>query len=305
MTLTGLHLLLTYRCLYECDHCFLFGSPSQKGTMTLSQIREVYRQAHELGTIEWIFLEGGEPFLYFPIVERAAREAVEAGFRVGVVSNGYWATSVEDAQAWLRPLAGMVDVLSVSTDLFHGDELLSEQARNSMEAAERLGMPHDTIVCETPQSPDAPATQAPGEPVESGAIRFRGRAAEKLAPDVELEPLSWKSFRECPDETLDAPSRVHVDHLGNLHVCQGIVMGNLFEKPLKAIVAEYLPQSDPIIGPLVRGGPRALVGELALEHEDEYLDACHLCYSMRRTLRSRFPEILRPAQAYGVATDDR
>ncbi len=303
MTLTGLHLLLTYRCLYECDHCFVFGSPSQRGVMTLAQIRDVYRQAHELGTIEWIFLEGGEPFLYFPIMEHAAREAVEAGFKVGVVSNGYWATSVEDAEAWLRPLAGLVEYFSVSTDLFHADELVSEQARNVLEAAERLGIPRGTIVCEMPRSADAPATQDRGEPVESGAIRFKGRAVEKLAPDADLERLPWRSFGECPDETLDDPSRVHVDHLGNLHVCQGVVMGNLFEEPLKTIVAEYRPQSDPILGPLLRGGPKALVEELELDHEDAYLDACHLCYSMRRTLRERFPETLRPAQAYGVATD--
>jgi len=56
--LTGLHLLLTYQCNYECDHCFVWGSPSQKGVMTLAQVRAIYRQAQELGTVEWIYLEG-------------------------------------------------------------------------------------------------------------------------------------------------------------------------------------------------------------------------------------------------------
>ena len=31
MKLTGLHLLLTYQCVLECDHCFVWGSPWQKG----------------------------------------------------------------------------------------------------------------------------------------------------------------------------------------------------------------------------------------------------------------------------------
>ena len=43
MELTGLHLLLTYQCNLECDHCFVWGSPWQSGTMTLQNVRE--RQA--------------------------------------------------------------------------------------------------------------------------------------------------------------------------------------------------------------------------------------------------------------------
>ena len=58
MILTGLHLLLTYQCNYECDHCFVWGSPFQKGVMTLAQVRDITRQAQELGTVEWIYLEG-------------------------------------------------------------------------------------------------------------------------------------------------------------------------------------------------------------------------------------------------------
>jgi hypothetical protein len=135
--------------------------------------------------------------------------------------------------------------------------------------------------------------------VESGAIRYRGRAAEKLVEGADVEPAAWSSFRECPDESLDAPGRVHVDHLGNLHLCQGIVMGNLFERPLTEIVADFRPREDPILGPLLRGGPAALVEEHGLPHEDAYLDACHLCYRARQALRSRFPGILCPDPAYG------
>ncbi len=34
MKLTGLHLLLTYKCIYECDHCFVWGSPRQTHSLT-------------------------------------------------------------------------------------------------------------------------------------------------------------------------------------------------------------------------------------------------------------------------------
>ncbi len=91
-----------------------------------------------------------------------------------------------------------------------------------------------------------------------------------------------------------------VSPLGNLHICQGIVMGNLFETPLSEIVNAYDPQSNAIVGPLLKGGPRELVQQYSIPHEDAYADACHLCDHTRRELRERFPEVLRPDQMYGV-----
>ena len=41
MKLDGLHILLTYQCIYECDHCFVWGSPRQTGTLTLEQIEKM------------------------------------------------------------------------------------------------------------------------------------------------------------------------------------------------------------------------------------------------------------------------
>jgi hypothetical protein len=94
---------------------------------------------------------------------------------------------------------------------------------------------------------------------------------------------------------------LHVDPLGNIHICQGIVIGNLFEKPLKEICDSYDPDAHPISSVLLRGGPVALVTEFGLEHRPAYADACHLCYEARLSLRSRFPAMLAPDQAYGLA----
>ena len=58
--LSGLHLLLTYQCNYACDHCFVWGSPSQSGTMTIATIEHILAAAEELCTVEWIYFEGGE-----------------------------------------------------------------------------------------------------------------------------------------------------------------------------------------------------------------------------------------------------
>jgi MoaA/NifB/PqqE/SkfB family radical SAM enzyme len=298
MKLTGLHLLLTYRCSLECDHCFVWGSPWQKGAMTLGQIRDILGQAEQLGTVEWIYFEGGEPFLYYATLLGGAREAAERGFQVGIVSNGYWATSPEDAVQSLRPFVGLVQDISVSSDLFHNREPSSPEAEHARAAATQLGIPFGVIAVAQP----ANATDAPGAvgqlPQSESAVMYRGRAAAELTGGV--EGLSSEQFTECPYEDLREPGRVHVDPLGNVHICQGISLGNLFETPLREISGIYDPNAHPITGPLLEGGPVQLALQYDVPCRERYADACHMCDSVRRTLRTRLPEVLTPDQMYGV-----
>jgi MoaA/NifB/PqqE/SkfB family radical SAM enzyme len=295
--LTGLHFLLTYECNFECDHCFVWGGPSQTGTMTEETIGEILGQAVELGTIEWIYFEGGEAFLHYPLLCAAVKTARDLGFRVGMVSNAHWAATDAEALEWLRPFAGEVEDLSISDDDFHGSREGQQRTRIARRAARQLGIPVDFISVAGPE--DANAQAVPGQlPAGESTVLYRGRAAEKLAPAVRQKP--WGQFTECPWEDLRHPERVHVDAFGNLHICQGISIGNLFERPLTEIIRDYSPESHPIVGPLLAGGPVELVGRYELPHKQGYADACHLCYLSRCKLRDRFPDFLTPDQMYGT-----
>lgn len=296
MELAGLHILLTYQCTYECDHCFVWGSPWQVGTLTLEQIEDILHQAKDAGVTS-IYFEGGEPFLFYAILKEAVHKAADMGFSVGIVSNSYWANSVADATEWLRPFAGRVSDLSLSSDLYHCEKCLGERPQNAVVAAKWLGIP--TGVISVAQPDGRTARESHGQLAEEeSSVMYRGRAVEKLAPRAPGRP--WEGFDSCPHEDLAEPGRVHLDPLGNLHICQGIVIGNLFEKPLKQICEEYDVDSHPICGLLHSGGPAALVTEYNLPHASSYADACHLCYEARTMLRQRFPNLLAPDQMYGV-----
>jgi MoaA/NifB/PqqE/SkfB family radical SAM enzyme len=275
----------------------VWGSPWQTGTLTLDNLRHIVREAQDLGTIRSIYFEGGEPFLYYATLLAGVRLVKEAGFKTGIVSNSYWATSIEDAREWLGPFAGLINDLSISSDEYHYDEMLSRQARNASAAAEQLGIPIGTISIARPEKVDP--TMVVGQlPEDESGVMYRGRAAVKLSGKAQQHPSA--QFNACPHEDLRDPGRVHVDPLGNLHVCQGIVIGNLFETPLREICAQYDPDAHPIVGPLLRKGPIGLVKEYGLPQRAEYADACQLCYEARGALRDRFPEILKPDQMYGV-----
>lgn len=281
--LTGIHILLTYRCTLECDHCFVYSSPRAEGTMTMAQVRSVLSEARRIGTVEWIYFEGGEPLLFSQSLLEEVAMAREAGFEVGIVTNAYWAVSGEDAEAWLRPLARLgVGDLSISDDLFHYGDREDTPAKTALAAAHRLGIPTKASCIEKPL--------------------LKGRAVEKLTeglPRRRSEDLST-----CPYEDLRHPSRVHVDAYGNVHVCQGLSIGNMWERPLSDLMRDHAAETHPVCGPLVRGGPAALAGEYGLHHEGEYVDECHFCYLMRRALVDRFPVLLAPRQVYDLGQEE-
>ena len=296
--ITGIHFLLTYICNLECDHCFVYSSPHAKGTFTLNQIKKVLNELKKIGTIEWVYFEGGEPFMFYPLMVEGIKLAQDMGFKTGVVTNAYWVTSEEDAELWLRPLCELgVSDISISDDTFHYEEEKDNPAKIAIRAAKKLGMPVSSICIEKPQF-EIDDTKSKGEPVVKGGALLKGRSVEKLLEG--LPRRSYDEFKECPEEDLKNPKRVHVDPYGYVHLCQGLVMGNMWEIPLSKLVKNYRADSHPICGPLIKGGPALLAKEYNVKHENKYVDACHFCYSIRLFLLNRFPKYLAPRQIYGL-----
>ena len=294
--LSGLHLLLTYECNFQCRHCFVWGAPTQGGTMTLDTVRHILDEADALGSVEWIYFEGGEAFLYYAVLCAGVALAAERGYRVGIVTNAYWATAEADAVAWLKPFANRVLDLSLSSDAYHGAPEQAQRIASARAAAERLGLPVSVITVAQPDNGDAQG--AFGQlPAGESAVLYRGRAAETLAPAATKSPP--RRFTACPWEDLREPGRVHVDAFGNLHICQGISIGNLLREPLVDICRNYDPDAHPIVGPLLEGGPAELARRHGVATADGYADACHLCYATRCALREEYPLTLTPDQMYG------
>jgi len=298
--LSGVHFLLTYTCNFECDHCFLFCGPNAKGTFTLNEMKKALNEIAKMETIKTIYFEGGEPFLFYPLMLEGVKIARDMGFKTGIVTNAYWATSVEDADLWLKPLHKLgISDLSLSDDSFHHDDKENNTAKLALAAAQRLGMPASTICIEQPTINTSADTQRErGAPVIGSGAMFKGRAVEKLTEGLPTRP--WGEFTTCPHEELENPKRVHIDPYGHVHLCQGLSMGNMWETPLSELVKNYQALSHPICGPLVRGGPALLAKEYDVKHEDTYVDECHFCYLVRLALIDRFPQYLAPRQVYGL-----
>jgi len=277
----------------------LYSGPKAKGTFTIEQIQKLLEDAKKVGTVEWIFFEGGEPFLYYSLLLEGIQIAKKMGFQVGIVTNAYPLTTKEKAERWLNPLAELnIDSLSISDDTFHFGKKRNTPSKIALKTAEKLGIPTSTICIQKPFIEAKPGEGLDkGEPVIGGGAMFKGRAVETLTQ--ELPQRRSETLIECPHEDLQSPSRVHIDSYGYVQICQGISIGNIWEKSLSELVADYEVNSHPICEPLNKNGPFQLASQYKINHESEYVDECHFCYLIRRDLLDRFPKHLAPKQVYG------
>ena len=188
--------------------------------------------------------------------------------------------------------------LTISSDLFHFSEKISQQSKYVKIVADQMNIPLGIICIEQPeyQTISSFGQISP----ESSSIMYRGRAAEKLAQKAVFHPS--RTYNTCPHENLKDPGRVHIDPYGNMHICQGISLGNLKITSINEICANFNPIKHPILGPLLEGGPFKLVEQYQLSCADAYADACQLCYEARKLLRKQFPDTLLPDQMYGVTS---
>ncbi len=289
---------MSYMCNFECDHCFLYCSPRSKGTFTINQVKDVLKELQKIGSVSEVCFEGGEPFLFHPLLLECIRLANNKGFKTAIETNTYWATTEEDAELWLRPLRDSgLSMLEVSDDTFHHGEEIANSAKRAFSAAQKIGMNVNSICINKPMIENNKEL-IKGKPIYIGGPKLRGRAAEKLTKG--LPGSSWENFTECPFEDLRHPKRVHIDPFGNVHLCQGLSMGNMWETKLSDLVNNYDPDAHPIIGPLLRGGSAQLAREHSTVHDHEYIDACHMCTDICLKLIDKFPEYIAPRQVYGL-----
>jgi len=70
------------------------------------------------------------------------RQARSRGYSVGIVTNGYFATSEENARCFLEPFPGLgLADLSISDDVFHYENREENAARRAFRVALEMGLP--------------------------------------------------------------------------------------------------------------------------------------------------------------------
>src|SRR5262249_51298888 len=149
--------LTTDKCTAECRHCCMNSSPSREHTLTYAQIESGLRQLFDRHDIRVVVFAGGEPTLLGDDLLKAISFCRLNGVVSRIVTNAYWAHSLEAAREKCRALreAGLCE-FNVSMDDYHEPYIAFERVKFAYQAA--LELDFSAVVIANCQGPDSVLT---------------------------------------------------------------------------------------------------------------------------------------------------
>jgi len=108
--------------------------------MSQSEVEYYLNEAAD-NKAKWISFTGGEPFLVPDLLENSIAYATSLNLYTEVVTNAFWASNMKKAVSTLRSLkARGLDVLNLSVDDFHQENIPIENIRNAFISSKRTGV---------------------------------------------------------------------------------------------------------------------------------------------------------------------
>lgn len=268
-----------------------------------------------------VHLTGGEAFLRYDLLLSICRQARQQGLGPleKVETNGFWATDEKLVRQRVFELdqAGM-GKLAISADPYHQQFVPIERCRLlARVAGEILGEERVQVRWRdwlehgqnTADMPEDQRTACFSQYAQQGRDRLGGRAANVLAPLMQLKTVEQLADAQCA-QTLLRSKGVHVDPHGSIMpgTCAGIILGLLSESCSITGLWQDLESScntRPVVSTLATQGPVGLM-RLAQKHgfvaREGYAGRCHLCWEVRHFLfrMQLFPDELGPPEVYDL-----
>ena len=323
-------ILLSYRCTSECRHCMYACSPRWTGDwISEDNLRKVLIQlsdrilpspfgADRIGVNYGLHFTGGEPFLSFDLLEKAARMAHDLEIpSTFVETNGFWCAEDDATREKLTKLkrAGLHGMLvsvnpfileqvpfertmraiRIGREIFHGNLITYQEFFRSQ--FERLGI-REALSFEE-------YVRRTGLHSLLGNVELlpMGRGAYALSCLYRKYPAQRFFGESCGDE-LTRGWHVHVDNYCNYMTgyCGGISLGDA--RDIASICQGIDLNERPILNALATDLKTLFelgVGAFNYRQRGEgYISKCHLCVDVRRHIAQETDEFeeLRPREFY-------
>jgi len=305
VNLRRLEFTLTRKCNSQCIHCQANASPLENNVMEVKDAHSYLEETVAVSNLQSFMVFGGEPMLYPERVIAILDKAHQLGIpKIEMITNGVWGKSKEQARKWAMKLkaAGLDDV-NVSVDAFHVQFTPVEYPQNAASALLEAGVEDvkwNVAVVESIGAENEYDTTTSGilkklEPVGIDASFVRiipvGRATQNLYRFFQHKPLRGTCEGEpIIGNPLKNPDSICVEPSGSVDVCWNLSVGNAKETSLSRIIREYDWRKIPVIKTLAEDGPMGLMRLPWTKgfqfQEDNYIDKCHLCLEIRKTLKT-------------------
>ncbi len=317
--LTGITWITTYNCNLACDHCF-FETRGPKRYMNPELVDMVLSDLKHGDKMFWQHLSGGEIFLdsdkLFDIIGRINKHFPG---NIGISTNGMWAKDVQTARTIARKLKTVgVNGVAVSADYYHQQLMDISFPKRAIEVIVAEGLKVHSYVMgarldckvanaeEINRECDRIAVEVKGDfeiSLATPTVRCLGKGTTINQPKktgIPQEPCT--SMSECLGKRSPfKPAMVWIDPYGNVMICYGLTIGNIYEKSFNEIIEDYDAKANEVTRLIAEEGPKGLY-ELAQSKGYKlpinYFDECDLCYQCRKALQKKYPNTLTPAECY-------
>ena len=327
-------MILSYKCTSSCRHCMFASSPVWKGDwmsedlmkrtldFLAGRLAPARGGPEEVGVNQGLRFTGGEPFLNFDLLIKAARQAAALDIPSTIVeTNGFWCEDDITAKYNFLDLkeAGLKGAL-ISVNPFVAEEVPFERTARAVRYG-REAFGESCIVHQehyfyqflrlgiVGKLPFREYLAREREGLARADLLPIGRAA--YAPDLFRKQPAGAFFGQgCRAELLDSRS-AYFDNYGNYltGTCGGIALSTL--NRLSDGDREVDPDERPVLAALLTDIKELYdlaVGDLGyIPMLCGYVSKCHLCVDIRRHLAfsgDSFAE-LRPREFYSRLEDPR
>ncbi|MDR0897550.1 MAG: radical SAM protein [Oscillospiraceae bacterium] len=308
MKLNRIEFMATYQCTGRCKHCSvapLLNQPNGDKHVRAEPAAQAIHALCQQHEISSVMAFGGEPLLYPEAVCALYKSAAACGIPARqIITNGYF--TKQDARrrqvAFDLARSGVTQVL-LSVDAFHQETIpvkaVHAFARDCIEAgipdlklqpAWVVNAQHDNPYNERTRKALSQFSDL-GIPINEGNnIFLMGNARIHLAQFYEATALDLTA--PCGSMPYSAPltevSALSIIPNGDVTVCGGFTIGNIYEQDILGIVSRYDPYANDAMRAVLTGGVPALCdyAEARGIHIDpsEHLNACEVCRAIAREL---------------------
>lgn len=310
LIISGITWILSYRCNLKCQHCF-FDVAGPRQILDPELARKALASLNQPETLAWQHVSGGEPLLFEPELHRLLEVIQASGCKtIGLATNAFWGNSVKRAERTVEQLKQRgVNGVCLSADNYHQQHLSLESVRIAAEQVFLQGLgKHSFVVRCYPEGEELVAESEPfALPLAPVPVRKIGKGSSRTSehsPEQEqrLPDSPCRNLCCCLGETNPfEPQMVWVDPYGNVMICYGLIIGNLYDDSLADILEGYSVDQFPVLKTLAEQGPIGLyrlAHAAGLQPEGPFADECDLCWKGRKALRGVFPENLGPDECY-------
>ncbi len=286
-------ILLTDQCTAKCSMCCFSCSPEKRRVFEIETIKNIIDQAAVLNGIKTVGFSGGEVFLQYNLLANMVKYASELGLRTTCTSNGFWGTSYEVALEKLLQLKkNGLSKLGLSVDRFHQQYVDINNIKNILMACKKIGLPVDvgSVVTKSTSDLSDAMVVLKDELINITHIRAAclpiGEAENINSDDLYYdEDILKRDNILCYDTTFFS---IYLN--GDVYPCCSqagksscLKLGNIHTDNLEGILKKY--RSNMYIRIIKKYGLSWFV-KIALKegleniYTKNYVNKCHLCYSM-------------------------